>query len=32
MSIGNVAPIPSQIATNVPTKKTSVATGRLKGF
>jgi hypothetical protein len=32
LSIGNVAPIPSQIATTVPKIKTVVATGRLKGF
>ena len=32
MSIGNVAPIPNQIAIKVPTKNTVVATGRRKGF
>ena len=32
MSIGNVAPIPNQIETTVPIKKTAVATGRRKGF
>ena len=32
MSIGNVAPIPNQIAVTVPSKNTVVATGRRKGF
>ena len=32
LSIGIVAPIPNQIATTVPTKKTVIATGRRKGF
>ena len=32
MSIGRVAPIPSQTATNVPNRKTVVATGRRNGF
>ena len=32
MSIGKVAPMPNQIETSVPTKKTAVATGLRKGF
>jgi len=32
MSIGSVAPIPSQIEANVPIKKNVMATGRRKGF
>jgi len=32
MSIGRVAPMPNQIATNVPTRKKIIAIGRRKGF
>jgi hypothetical protein len=32
ISIGNVAPIPSQIAATVPIKKKVIAIGRRKGF